>query len=49
MKICLFLDLKLRTDLGRTLGQNLSIRDRLVRLRSEFAKSVTETSSNLKV
>lgn len=46
IRINLFYDLKLKTDLGGTLGKNL-LRNRLVRLARKFAKSVTETSSKV--
>lgn len=47
MRIHFFLDPKPRTDLGRTSGKNLLLRDELVSIAYKVAKSVAETNSKM--
>lgn len=47
MRIYSLLNLEPKIDLGKTLGKNLLIKVRLVRLICKFAKSVIETSSKI--
>ena len=42
-----FFDLKLRTNLIKTSGKNLPVRDGLLKTAYKFEKLVTETSSKL--